>query len=300
MKILSQTVFLAGLLVAAAGIAQAESVDESRPARPDARIEFSGVTGDFEIIGHDAEEWLLSGTLGDDVEELVIEGDPDHWKIRLEMKNGGFKWGRNTQSSDLKLLVPRASELDVKVVSADLKLSELDGRSVDAQTVSGDLDLRQVNPARLNARTVSGDVKADGGASEVNRFQSVSGDVDASRSSGRLELESVSGDVSVEGSEVSELSVESVSGDVVARIRPTERARLDIGSHSGDVDLYLPAGSGVRVDAETFSGSISSAFGGQVRSGRGPGESLSMETGTATVEIEAKTFSGNVRIRHLD
>lgn len=300
MNILSKIAFLASLMVAATGIARAESVEESRPAAADARIEFKGVTGDFEIIGHDAEEWLLSGTLGDDVEELVIEGDPDHWKIRLEMKNGGFKWGRSMQSSDLKLLVPHGSELRVIVVSADLKLRELDGRSVEAQTVSGDLDLRQVNPARLNARTVSGDVKASGGASDLNRFQSVSGDVDASGSSGRIELESVSGDVNIEGADVSELSVESVSGDIVARIRPTERARLDISSHSGNVDLYLPAGSGVRVDAETFAGSIDSAFGGQVRSGQGPGESLSSETAAATVEIEANTFSGNVRIHHLD
>lgn len=300
MKILSKTAFLAGLVVAAAGIAQAESVEESRPASADARIEFSGVTGDFEIIGHDAEEWLLSGTLGDDVEELVIEGDADHWKIRLEMKNGGFKWARNMQSSNLKLMVPRGSELDVNVVSADLQLRELDGRSVDARTVSGDLDLRQVNPARLSAKTVSGDVKADGGGSDLNRIQSVSGDVDASGSSGRIELESVSGDVSVEGADVSELSVESVSGDVVARIRPSERARLEISSHSGDVDLYLPADSGVRIDAETFAGSIESAFGGQVSSGRGPGESLSTESGSASVEIEANTFSGNLRIRHLD
>lgn len=300
MKNLIKVMVFGALALATIGTARAESVEESRPAAADARIEFSGVTGEFEIIGHDADEWLLSGTLGDDVEELVIEGGPDHWKIRLEMKNGGFKWGRNTQSSDLKLLVPHGSELDVNVVSADLKLRELDGRSVDARSVSGDLDLQQVNPARLNAQTVSGDVKANGGASDVNRFQSVSGDVEASGTSGRIELESVSGDVDIEGVDVSELSAESVSGDIVARIRPAERARLEVSSHSGSVDLYLPAESGVRVSAETFSGSIDSAFGGQVRSGRGPGESLSAETGAATVEIKANTFSGNVRIRHLD
>lgn len=298
----SATIFMA--LVAAQAMspamAQAESVDESRPAAADGRIEFSAVTGDFEIIGHDAEEWLLSGTLGDDVKELVIEGSPEHWKIRLEMKNGGFNWGMGKKSSELKLLVPHGSELDVQAVSADLRLRELSGRSVDAQTVSGDLDLRQVNPARLHARTVSGDLIADGGASEAARLKSVSGDIDASGFSGRIELESVSGNVSIQGAGVSELSVESVSGDVAVGIRPTERARLEISSHSGDVDLRLPAESGVRIDAKSFSGSIASAFGGEVQSGRGPGESLSTETGSAGVEIKANSFSGNVRIRHLD
>lgn len=291
---------LIGSLFVATVAAAAESVDESRSASPDGRIQFSGVTGDFEIIGHDAEEWLLSGTLGDDVKELVIEGGPDDWKIRLEMKKNRSGWNLNKTSSDLKLLVPRGSELRAQSISGDLLLRELEGRSVSAQSVSGDLEMVNVTPLRLTASTVSGDLSARGSASEVNRMKSVSGDVEASGASGRVELESVSGDVSVEGSAVSELSIESVSGDVVARIRPTDRARLEISSHSGDVELYLPEGTGVRVDAETFSGSISSAFGGDVRSGLGPGESLSMEAGSAGVGIEAATFSGNLRIGQLD
>ena len=305
MKTLLKTIetakaILIGSLFVATLATAAESVDESRPASSDGRIQFSGVTGDFEIIGHDAEEWLLSGTLGDDVKELVIEGGPDDWEIRLEMKQGKFSWGLGRTSTDLKLLVPRGTELNVQTVSGDLWLSELEGRSVEAKSVSGDLELVNVTPRRLTASTVSGDLSAKGSASEVNRIKSVSGDVEASGASGRVELESVSGNVSVEGSAVSELSIESVSGDVVARIRPTDRSRLDISSHSGDVELYLPPGTGVRVEAETFSGSISSAFGGEVQSGRGPGESLSMEAGSAGVEIEASTFSGNLRIGQLD
>lgn len=293
-----KAILIGSLFVTAA--AAAESVDESRQASLDGRIQFSGVTGDFEVMGHDADEWRLSGTLGDDVEELVIEGGPDDWEIRLEMKKGNSGWGLNKASTELKLLVPRGSELAVKTVSGDLWLRELEGRSVDARSVSGDLELVDVTPQRLSASTVSGDLIARGSASEVNRIKSVSGDVEATGASGRVELESVSGDVSVEGSAVSELAIESVSGDVVARIRPTERSRLDISSHSGDVELYLPDGTGVRIDAETFSGRISSAFGGEVRSGRGPGESLSMEAGSAGVEIEASTFSGNLKFARLD
>lgn len=299
MSTLIKTIAFTGLFFAAA-TAAADSVDESRPASPEGRIQFSGVSGDFEIIGHDAEEWLLTGILGSDVEEVVIEGGPDDWKIKLEMKKGNSGWNLMKASTDLKLLVPHTSELDVQTVSGDLKLHELSGRSVDVKTVSGDLEMSRVTPRNLNASTVSGDLTADGGASEVNRIKSVSGDVDASGANGRIELQSVSGDVRIEGSAVSELAIESVSGDVVARVRPTERARLDITSHSGDVELYLPADTGIRVEAETFSGSIANAFGGQVQSKKGPGESLSMETGSAGVEIESTTFSGDLKISHLD
>ena len=112
---------LIGSLFVATAAAAAESVDESRPASPEGRIQFAAVTGDFEIIGHDAEEWLLSGTLGDDVKELVIEGGPDDWTIRLEMKKGNSGWNLNKASTDLKLLVPRRSDLDVQTVSGDGK-----------------------------------------------------------------------------------------------------------------------------------------------------------------------------------
>lgn len=299
MNKLSKTIIMMGLFIATA-TAAAESVEESRPASPQGRIQLDAIEGDFEIIGHDADEWLLSGTLSGDVEEVVIEGGPDDWKIRLEMKESrGSGLNFKLRSTDLKLLVPRTSELVVQTVSGDLSLRELEGRSVEAKTVSGDLELLGVRPERLIASTVSGDLSADASASQVNRIKSVSGDVEATGVKGRVELESVSGDIDVEGASVSELSIESVSGDIVARIQPTERSRLDITSHSGDVNLYLPADSGVRVDAETFSGSIASEFGGQVESGRGPGKSLAMETGSAGVEIETKTFSGSVRIHHL-
>ena len=125
---------LIGSLFVATAAAAAESVDESRPASPEGRIQFAAVTGDFEIIGHDAEEWLLSGTLGDDVKELVIEGGPDDWTIRLEMKKGNSGWNLNKASTDLKLLVPRRSDLDVQTVSGDLWLRELEGRSIDAKS----------------------------------------------------------------------------------------------------------------------------------------------------------------------
>jgi len=277
----------------------AEPVDEARPAESDARIDFRGVTGDFEIIGHDANEILLSGTLGDDVEELVIDGDRDHWRVELEMKKGNFGRGGRRRSSELRLLVPRGAELDVKVVSADLTLRELDGASVDARTVSGRIELAGVVPQELRVQSVSGAISADAAGTRVNRFQTVSGDIDVSRFEGRFELETVSGDAEIGGESVTELGAETVSGDLNVRIRPAARARIELTSHSGGVSLALPSDTELRLRAETFSGSIDSDLGGEVESGRGPGERLSLDSGGG-VEVETTTFSGSVRIRRLD
>lgn len=289
---------LAGGLIAGLTIntASADSIDEARPAAADGRIEFKAVTGDFEIIGHDEEEFLLSGDLGDDVEKLVIEGDADHWKIRLEMKEGD-NWGMGRSSSDLRLLVPHGTDLGVDSVSGDLVLRELDGPSVGARSVSGDIELVAVRPRELGVRTVSGDVVTDSGGSEVTRLQSVSGDLEISGTLGRIGMKSVSGDMDVQATEVSEFEAETVSGDIVAHLAPIERARVSVTSHSGELELYLPRETALRLEAETFSGSIDSGFGGELRSGMGPGEKLSLDGGAGSVEVDVRSFSGNIRIR---
>lgn len=292
---------LAGWLLAGWTVhpAWADSVDESRPAAADGRIEFEAVTGDFEIVGHDAAAFVLSGELGDDVEELVIEGDADHWKIRLEMKEGN-SWGRGRSTSDLRLLVPRGTDLGADTVSGDLVLRELDGPSVGARSVSGDVDLAGVRPRELGVRTVSGDIVTDAGGTEVSRLQSVSGDLELGDGRGRIGVQSVSGDVEMRAAEVSEFEVETVSGDLVARLAPVARARISVTSHSGDLDLSIPSGTALRLEAETFSGSIESGFGGERSEGFGPGEKLSLEGGAGSVEVDARSFSGNIRIRATD
>jgi len=296
----NQLATIAALLLAAGALDAAEQVDETRSAAADARIDFRAVTGEFRVVGHATNEFHLTGTLGDDVEELFIEGDADHWRIRLETKNNrGWDWN-GSDGSKLTLHVPQAARLDFSAVSADVELTGLNGEEVSVKTVSGDLELVDVAPGQLRAESVSGDVQADSGGRDVNRLKSVSGDVTVRMAGGRIELESVSGDIEVEGESVSELRVQSVSGDASVRIRPTANARIRLESHSGDVELLLPADTDLAVDAETFSGDIRSALGGTVQSGRGPGQRLSFETGSGAVRVEATSFSGSVMIGRLD
>lgn len=279
----------------------AETVDETRPANPDARVELISVTGEFEIVGHDGDSIELTGTLGDDVEELVIDGGPDRWRVELKMrKNGGGNWGWNS-GSDLTLMVPRGGRISARTVSGELSLLDLTGAEVEVTTVSGEIELRNVRPEELSVESVSGDIDSNSAGTVRNRMKTVSGDMDLADAYGQIELESVSGDIEVGGREIAELRIETVSGDAVARIRPQSKAWMRFNSHSGDVQLALPSGTGVRLSAETFSGDIDSAFGGEVqRERRGPGAWLEHESGDASVSIDAKTFSGGFYLTELD
>ena len=199
--------------------AQAEDVSETRQANPDGRIQFQAVTGDFQVIGHDDDSFRLEGVLGDDVEELIIEGSPDNWRIELEPIKSHNGWYKNMSSSDLTLFVPRSAQIKASVVSGELDLEDLDGERVDAQSVSGDVMLSNVRPQRLNAASVSGELTVEGGGLRETELSTVSGDLIASEMFGRMQIQSVSGDIDIEGYDVSNFEAESVSGDIDAILK---------------------------------------------------------------------------------
>ncbi|MDX1626189.1 MAG: DUF4097 family beta strand repeat-containing protein [Wenzhouxiangellaceae bacterium] len=289
--------------IAVAPAVAAESVDETRPAAATARIDFTGVTGDFEIVGHDAGELAIAGELGDGVEELVIEGDENAWTVRLEMKeNEGRNWFSGGSDSDLVIRVPHAAIVSASVVSGDLSLRGLDGERVDVRSVSGDVTVRDSAPERLSGQTVSGDLNIASGGLDTTDLQAVSGDIEASGLLGRVAVDAVSGDIDIEGSDIVSFEAETVSGDVEARIRPTETASIRLDSHSGTVNLALPAGTPLDFQGQTFSGGFSSDFDADTENVGEKGRNqkgLSIRQGAGTVKVRANTFSGEVRLSTL-
>lgn len=281
-------------LMLAVATAMAESVDETRAMNADGRFSLSAVSGQFEIIGSNDDQLRLSGTLGDEISELRINGDPGNWDVELRYKENhrGTGYGTSTQ---LTLHVPHGAETEVRSVSGDLDLKGLDGQSVDARSVSGDINLSGVTPDRLGAETVSGSLHLDAGG-KANRLKSVSGSIDARGLTGRIRAGSVSGGIELSASEFEEIEIETVSGRIVTNAGVTDQSRIAASSHSGSIHLALPAGTPVDIRARSFSGGIESAFGGQVESGRGPGERLEHRVGDGRVRVEVRSFSGNIRL----
>ncbi len=287
---------LAALLPLAAS-AWADDVDETRAAEPDATIEFSGVSGEFRVVGGDVDQLRVAGKLGDEVEELVIEGDPSHWRIRLEMSNGdrdNWSWNRGP-STALEITVPHGSDMSASSVSGDLAIEGLRGARLDVRTVSGDLIVSGSSPRQLSAESVSGDIEVDGGGVESSSVKAVSGDVEALGLAGRIRAATVSGDLDIDAVEVSEFNAETVSGDLEAALQPTATARIDVQSHSGSIDLTLPAGSAIDVDAQTFSGDLENQFESDTEDFREKG--MTVRSGDGSVRVRAQTFSGEFVLR---
>lgn len=225
--------------------------------------------------------------------ELVFDHSGDQLTIKVEAESGG--WFNNPEDSDLYLRVPVGANLELTGVSADLLIADSEGSTIVAETVSGDVEV-SANSQRVELTSVSGDVIFRGSSLRTS-VDTVSGDVDIDGVSGELEISLVSGDVYLKGGEFSLGRFESVSGTLELALSVADGGRLSVESMSGDVTLSMPAAQQGSFRVQTFSGDIRSDFGSPQREKNGPGTRLDHSSGDGDATIRVENFSGDVRLK---
>ncbi len=272
----------------------ARQVDRTVAASAGALIEVENTAGSVRVRGWDNDQVQITGTIGDDVSELVVEGGPDRILIEVDTPDRRG-WGRREIDARLDIKVPRGARLEIETVSASIDVEAFDGR-LEAETVSGSIEVSG-SLTQADVQTVSGSIRLDGANTDVVA-ESVSGSIRLRGVSGRVEASTVSGSVDVQAGTIERGDVESVSGSVGLSCKLARDARLDIGSHSGNVTVELPADVSASFEASTFSGRIENDFGPQAErtSKWVPSRSLEFTTGRGDAEVTLETFSGSLRI----
>jgi hypothetical protein len=215
----------------------------------------------------------ISGTSDDKAQRWVDNHTPvfkdstDRLQIVVEPGKSGFLWfGSLTARSRLSLLAPYKIVPDITTTSGGVKIRgdfpnarplflrtstgnvEMQGAaaSVDFRSAAGDAQIRVIRPLEaMTARTSSGDVSLTGGAKEARvdtasgriSLQNLSGDTDASTSTGKITL----------------------SWD---RLEPGAKVR--VRSSSGRVQMIIPADVRPQGTLTTTTGSVRSEFPGEV------------------------------------
>ena len=200
------------------------------------------------------------------------------------------------------------------------------------ETGDGFVELRQRERLTLGIHLITGDsspeievevphgatvsvesASAEVGASDLSgakRFRTASGELQLRRFAGVLDAETVSGDVDIEGQAPLDLTTRSISGDI--RVRVPRLRRLDMGTTSGDIwldaemagdgpftlrsisgDVTIVGRSGLRVEAETITGDISSELGNRRESM--PGRRV-MIVGRPGPTLAFRSVSGDLQI----
>jgi DUF4097 and DUF4098 domain-containing protein YvlB len=265
-------------------------------------LKLANVAGDVKVTGGSGSEITIEARVHGRG-KTDAEARAQFNSVTVDMRQNGnhveveTTHARNSRAwVDYTVVVPAGASVDVRSVSGDVLVSDVGG-SARAETVSGDVTANGL--AQVAAlRSVSGDVRATGVSSDGTvSFNSVSGDVTISKLKAKsATFETVSGDARVDGCDCGGATSSSVSGDVAYTGTLAKGGRYVFNSHSGDVVLVTP--SGFELNAATFSGDI--RVDGLADQGdtdrRGPGRTRRGTVGGGGAVVEAKTFSGDLRV----
>ncbi len=289
-------IFIATLL---ATPALAEDIDQRMDADPEGEVQISNIAGSVDVRGWSRNQVEVTGTLGDDVEELIFERDGD--EILIKVKSPKRMFGRSDITSDLTIRVPEMSSLDIGTVSADIDVRGVQGE-LELQSVSGDIS-GEVFGEDAEFGTVSGEISARGNGDMIDsEFSSVSGDISVTEVSGELAAESVSGSIQITNGTFESLDLETVNGRIVVRGNLHDSGDVGAESVNGSINIDIQNAVGAHYDIESFNGRISSCFEAKPErtSKYAPGSRLEYTAGSGRARVSVETLNGSIKVCEKD
>jgi DUF4097 and DUF4098 domain-containing protein YvlB len=226
---------------------------------------------------------------------IEVSGGNDQVRIDTKYPEQRHSWGRNSfnVSVSYKIWIPDRAAIDVKSFSGNVNLTSIGG-AAKVNSMSGDVEI--IGAAGVEVKLTSGELTLEDVAGDAY-LKTISGNVLVKRVKGSIELESVSGGIELlEISEARSVSAKVVSGDVTYAGKILPGGNYEFKSHSGNVEIQIPANSAFDLEANSFSGTIDSEFDIQVVGKISPKEVRgTVNKGGARIRLTC--FSGNVEIK---
>jgi DUF4097 and DUF4098 domain-containing protein YvlB len=271
---------------------------------PNGVLELKNVSGEITVVagsGRVATVEVLRRSRGrDDASAKLglteVRVDVDHQGERAAVTAVYPQRNRPPYSVTVSYTVtaPAGTRLTASSVSGDVSVRGVTGNVV-AASVSGDVHVS--NGAQVVAKSVSGDVTAAALNGGDVGIASVSGDLklDDVRAQ-RLNAETVSGSVLVTRATSAGVNLKSVSGDIDFDGVSSRGGRYEFQSHSGDVTARFAGPAGFELQASTFSGDLRAEPAVLVKSSSTSRGSLRGTIGDGSATVRATTFSGSVTV----
>ncbi len=271
--------------------AMAEEVERSLDAASDGHVDVSNISGSVTIKGWSRDQVEVTGELGRNVEELILQRDGDRVTIKVKVPRKG---GRGIES-DLHIKVPVGSSINVGTVSADIEVMKLRGDQ-KLQSVSGDIDT-ETEGADISAEVVSGDIEIRGtGRDAETRVGAVSGDLMLVRVAGVVEGGTVTGDMIVDDGSFDRANMHTVNGEILFNSELRKGGKLSAEAVNGTIDLKFAGEVSARFEFDTLNGDIENCFGPKAKrtSKYTPGWSLNFQEGGGDGTVSASTVNGDI------
>ena len=280
------------LLASAAVCAGDGTFDRQVAAEPRGVVDISNLSGTIDVKGWDRAEVSVHAELDSDLQRVEVSSEHGHTTIRVvpaSHSHGG--------EVELRVQVPKGSEVTVSAVSADVKSQGILGVQ-RFNAVSGDVTA-EIAGSDIEAKAVSGEIRLKGRGQPARlRVSTVSGDIHLEHGAGDFEGSTVSGTLVVSLDSARSVRWRSTSGDVRFAGNLTRGASFEATSVSGDLGVRASAEGGFEYEVSSFSGDISDCF--DVKSERtskyGPGSRLQGTRGEGAGHVRLKTMSGDIQL----
>jgi DUF4097 and DUF4098 domain-containing protein YvlB len=208
-------------------------------------LEIGTSGGDINVTGA-IKGTVVGNTAGGDIELDDVEG-----KVELRTAGGDVTAG------DID------GDAQLRTAGGDIEVGDVTGE-LTAQTAGGDIEAGEVEKD-LVAQTAGGDITcADVGGEAV--AETAGGDIELGIVKGEVKAGTAGGDIEVMGA-TGEASAETSGGDIklsaikgyveaatagcdiYVELDPTNAAKSSMETKGGDIELYLPAGAKVTIEA---------------------------------------------------
>ena len=251
------------------------------------------LVGSVRVTGWNRDSVVVRGTLGKG-NTLHMGGGGAGLKMFIEGMDD-----RNPSRADIEVLVPVRAKVWIKTATASIDVRDVTG-SLDLYVVGGDIKVTG-NPADVNAEAIDGSITIIGSPAWV-RAKSASGDVSLDGSSPDVTISTVSGRIDVDGTKFEKAKFESVTGSIRFAGSFQRGGLVNFDSHSGSIEIGIPAGSPADFDVVSIAGAISNKL---TRSrpvpGRyGRGAELTTSSGDGGTRVVVRSFKGPVTLLGKD
>lgn len=279
----------AAILFASPAVAQ-KKVERKLPLGMEGALRIVNMVGSVVVHGWNKDTVLVRGTLGAG-DSFFMGGGYKGAKMFVESVND-----RDPKPARLEVWVPARIRLWVKTATANIDVSGVDG-GLDLYTVSGTIDVTG-NPHELNAEAIDGDIHITGSPPWV-RAKSASGTIVFQGASSDAAFSTVSGAVKVDGGVFERVKIETVIGNISFVGLLDRGGAFDFDTHSGNVDLAIPATMGASFSVVTIAGSITNSLSknSPIPGRFGRGAELTMDTSGGGAKVSVRTFKGLVTLR---
>ncbi len=220
------------------------------------------ISGDIVIKVGGGDEITVDATKrvrqGSDAQQQLsaVTIDATQQGSRVEVRTRYPERGGNYRTSvDYAVTVPAGTSLDVRSTSGDVQITGVKG-ALRTDCISGDVHIDGADQIE-QVKTVSGDITLVGSAGTDVRVTNYSGDLTLRNFKARnLDVTTISGEAKLTDVTAEHAAVKTMSGGVDYSGPFARGGRYEFTAHSGDVRLTPTSNTGFEIDARTFSGDV--------------------------------------------